>query len=128
LKTLVVPLFLTQSSNKQIKKAKNMNQSSLLYKSPEELLDQSVRDSPFFRETIATFETDMEEVLKWLDGLNKTLRLYTDDLTSKEFFLVDYMYTFLTESNEVTTALVGKLGMQNLSSSSLGLGKQLYIK
>lgn len=128
MKTLVVPLFLTQSSNKQIKKAKNMNQSSLLYKSPEELLDQSVRDSPFFRETIATFETDMEEVLKWLDGLNKTLRLYTDDLTSKEFFLVDYMYTFLTESNEVTTALVGKLGMQNLSSSSLALGKQLYIK
>ena len=128
MKTLVVPLFLTQSSNKQIKKAKSMSQSSLLYKSPEELLDQSVRDSPFFRETIATFETDMEEVLKWLDGLNKTLRLYTDDLTSKELFLVDYMYTFLTESNEVTTALVGKLGMQNLSSSSLALGKQLYIK
>jgi hypothetical protein len=46
-------------------------------------LEMSIQDSPFFREEVNLFELDLEEFVKWLDSLLKSLKIYTDDLSRK---------------------------------------------
>jgi hypothetical protein len=46
-------------------------------------LEMSVQDSPFFREEVNLFELDLEEFVKWLDSMLKSLKVYSDDLSRK---------------------------------------------
>lgn len=65
---------------------------SALNSSPEgPTLEMCVQDSPFFREQVDLFESQVEEFVKWLDSLLKSLKTYTDDLSR--------MYSLLRDTN-----------------------------
>lgn len=50
-------------------------------------LEMAAQDSPFFRDNVDTFETELDELVKWLDGMVKALKLLVEELGSKNYFL-----------------------------------------
>ncbi|KAJ3227515.1 SNF1-interacting protein [Clydaea vesicula] len=45
-------------------------------------LEMVLGDSPFFRETVNNFESELDEFVKWLDSVCKALKIYAEDLSN----------------------------------------------
>jgi hypothetical protein len=47
-------------------------------------IQDAVLDSPIYRANVAHIEDQVDQIQLWLEGLTKQLRLYIDELNSKQ--------------------------------------------
>ena len=65
-----------------------MNSPTLLTAQPIDIslteinLENCIKDSPFYRAALNSFEDNIEDFANWLDQISKLVKAYSDELTS----------------------------------------------